>query len=48
MTQKSHQLDDYINHILAAIERIQRYCADVDEVVFLRDHLDSRSLRRPR
>lgn len=29
------QLDDYIDHILAAMERIQRYYADADEVVFL-------------
>ena len=39
MSQDPHQLDDYINHILAAIERIQRYCADVDEVIFLKNQM---------
>jgi uncharacterized protein with HEPN domain len=39
MSQESHQLVDYINHILAAIDRIQRYCADADEVVFLLDEM---------
>ena len=39
MSQEPHQLDDYIDHILAAIERIQRYCADADEVVFLQNEM---------
>ena len=39
MSQEPHQLDDYIDHILAAIERIQRYCADADEVVFLQNEI---------
>ena len=39
MSQEPHQLVDYINHILAAIERIQRYCANADEVVFLQDEM---------
>ena len=39
MSQELHQLDDYIDHILAAIERIQRYCADADEVMFLQNEM---------
>ena len=39
MSQEPHQLDDYINHILAAIGRIQRYCADADEGVFLQNEM---------
>jgi len=39
MSQEPHQLADYINHILAAIERIQRYCADADEVIFLKNQM---------
>lgn len=30
MSQEPHQLGDYVDHILEAIERIQRYCAGVD------------------
>ena len=39
MSQAPHQLDDYINHILDAIERIQRYCSDVDEVGFFKNEM---------
>jgi uncharacterized protein with HEPN domain len=39
MSQDTHLLDDYIKHILAAIERIQRYCADVDELAFLENEM---------
>jgi uncharacterized protein with HEPN domain len=39
MSQEPHHLDDYIHHILAAIERIQKYCADADEVVFLTNQM---------
>jgi len=39
MSQEPRQLDDYIDHILAAIGRIRRYCADADEVVFLKNEM---------
>lgn len=39
MSQDSHRLDDYIAHILAAIERIQRYCSDTDEATFLSNEM---------
>ena len=39
MSQDPHLLDDYIKHILAAIERIQRYCADANELAFLENEM---------
>ena len=39
MNQDPHLLDDYIRHILAAIERIQRYCADSNELAFLENDM---------
>lgn len=39
MKQDPHLLDDYIKHILAAIERIQRYCADANELAFLENDM---------
>ena len=39
MSQDPHLLDDYIKHILAAIERIQRYCADANESAFLENEM---------
>ncbi len=39
MSKDPHLLDDYIKHILAAIERIQRYCADTNEVAFLENEM---------
>lgn len=39
MSQNPHLLGDYIKHILAAIERIQRYCADVNEEAFLENEM---------
>ena len=39
MNQDPHLLNDYIKHILAAIERIQRYCADTSELDFLENEM---------
>ncbi len=39
MKQDPHLLDDYIKHIMAAIERIQRYCADANELAFLENDM---------
>lgn len=33
------RLDDYLGHIAEAIERIERYTADMDEVAFLQDEM---------
>ena len=33
------RLADYLAHILEAIERIERYTEDMDEVAFLENHL---------
>jgi len=35
MSKSALRLGDYLAHILQAIERIQSYCADMDEVGFL-------------
>ena len=35
MSRDSQRLPDYLGHILEAIERIQRYVRDIDEVGFL-------------
>jgi uncharacterized protein with HEPN domain len=36
---KALRVSDYLGHILAAIERIERYTADVDELGFLSSEL---------
>ncbi|MEC5217690.1 uncharacterized protein with HEPN domain [Actimicrobium sp. GrIS 1.19] len=36
---KTLRVADYLNHILKAIERIDRYTADMDEVAFLNSEL---------
>lgn len=52
---KALRVPDYLGHILKAIERIERYTADMDEVAFLNierrseaqsDQADLISLRR--
>ena len=35
MSRDQQRLSDYLAHILEAIERIDRYTADMDEVAFL-------------
>lgn len=39
MSRDPQRLQDYLDHILQAIQRIQTYCADVDETGFLESHL---------
>ena len=39
MTRDQQRLIDYLDHILEAIERIDRYTADMDEVAFLKNQL---------
>lgn len=39
MSRDPQRLQDYLDHILQAIERIQTYCADIDETGFLESHL---------
>jgi len=39
MTYDQQRLSDYLAHITEAIERIERYTEDMDEVAFLDDHL---------
>ena len=39
MSQGSQRLDDYLAHILEAIERIESYVSDLDEVAFLASKL---------
>ncbi|WP_215883812.1 HepT-like ribonuclease domain-containing protein [Acidithiobacillus sulfurivorans] len=36
---KAMRVPDYLGHILKAIERIDRYTADMDEVAFLSNEL---------
>ena len=36
---KALRVPDYLGHILAAIERIERHAADVDELEFLNSEL---------
>ena len=36
---KALRVPDYLSHILAAIERIERHTSDVDELVFLNSEL---------
>lgn len=35
MIGEPHRLDDYLSHIIEAIERIERYTASMDEEQFL-------------
>jgi len=39
MTRDQRRLVDYLGHILEAIERIDRYTAEMDEVAFLNNQL---------
>lgn len=39
MNRNPQRLSDYLGHILQAIERIQRYTDDMDEVRFLRNEM---------
>lgn len=39
MTRDQQRLADYLAHITEAIERIDRYTSDMDEVTFLSDQL---------
>jgi uncharacterized protein with HEPN domain len=39
MSRDPQRLQDYLEHILEAINRIQDYCADIDEAGFLESHL---------
>lgn len=39
MTPKARRLPDYLAHILQAIENIQRYTDDMDELAFLGNQL---------
>ena len=34
MSRDAQRLDDYLSHVLAAIERIERYTDDIDELAF--------------
>lgn len=37
MSRDKQRLPDYLAHIIEAIERIQHYTEDMDEVVFLQN-----------
>lgn len=39
MNLDTQRLADYLSHILQAIERIERYTGDIDEVAFLRNEM---------
>lgn len=39
MNRDQQRLADYLGHIREAIERIQRYVADIDEVAFLKNDM---------
>ena len=39
MNRDAQRLSDYLSHILEAIERIERYTGDIDEVAFLRNEM---------
>lgn len=39
MNRDVQRLSDYLSHILEAIERIERYTGDIDEVAFLRNEM---------
>jgi uncharacterized protein with HEPN domain len=42
----SLRLDDYLRHIIEAIERIERVTEDMDEVAFLEDERTSDAVIR--
>jgi uncharacterized protein with HEPN domain len=39
MTRDPQRLQDYLEHILEAIKRIEGYCADIDELGFINSQL---------
>jgi len=39
MSRDQQRLDDYLSHVLEAIERIDRYTEDMDELAFLNNQL---------
>lgn len=39
MSRDQQRLNDYITHILQAIERIYRYTEDIDEIGFLQNDM---------
>lgn len=39
MTRNRQRVTDYLGHIREAIERIDRYVADIDEMVFLQNEM---------
>lgn len=39
MTRDQQRLADYLGHIIEAIERVDRYTADMDEAAFLNNRL---------
>jgi uncharacterized protein with HEPN domain len=39
MTRDPQRLQDYLEHILEAIKRIEDYCADIDELGFINSQL---------
>ncbi|MEQ1591210.1 MAG: DUF86 domain-containing protein [Thiobacillaceae bacterium] len=39
MSRDEQRLTDYLSHILEAIERIDRYTEDIDEVAFLQNEM---------
>ncbi len=39
MKRDPHRLVDYLNHILEAIQRIEEYVADLDEIAFTQNKL---------
>ena len=39
MKRDPHRLVDYLNHILEAIQRIEEYVADLDEIAFIQNKL---------
>jgi uncharacterized protein with HEPN domain len=39
MKRDPHRLIDYLKHILEAIERIEEYVADLEEMTFLHNKL---------
>ena len=39
MSHDKQRLPDYMGHILEAIERIERYTEDLDEVAFLQNEM---------
>jgi len=42
---KALRVPDYLGHILEAIERVEEYVSDVDEMAFLASRLMQRSPR---